>query len=713
MPNDNPPPRRGVPQPLQGGPIRVGPYWLDARLAVGGTAEVYLARPADPRVEPQRLIVKRLLPHFASDPEGRTMFEREARLHAAIQHENVVTVFASGTAEDGEPYLAMELVDGCDAFQLLRRLSQQRETLATRVAVYVAREVLRGLASVHSAQDKNGLPLGIIHRDVSPSNLYLAKTGAVKLGDFGIARAASRATMKGNEVAKLKGKFGYLAPEQVAGEPFDHRADLFSMATVLAEMILGKPLFPGSGQLAVLLAIRDTRIEPLREARDKLPTGLFEVLERALARDPDARFQHAAAFAAELKGFDPNPAASKEELGRIVSWVQTAPSSEQMARVRESASKMRRARVFDPSAAPLPDVQPLPSEARPQPGAQPPPPEAQPPEGVAEDPHDRVTGDYPQLPSFVLTGGGAKLGPWTFARLVEAIATSAVGRGDRVDYMGRGLAPLESIDDLARFLPSGGAATTDVPDPGRPHFSANLAQTSMLLVLMRILAERETGALFAEHAADALGEAGRKDLYFQGGRLHHVASSNASELLGEYLVRRGKLAREELDMALAVLPRYGGRMGDTLISLGLVDAVDVFRAIREQGRDRVSDLFLWKHGNVVFYRGAQEKHVEFPLDLDLPGLMLAGLEVALPKDAPLDALFPRLDHVIGRSEARVDGLENVPWPAAIAIALGACSPPRRLREVLAAAVRGSSRSAADVARALEVLLAAKLVRWVT
>src|SRR5208282_6052662 len=175
---------------------------------------------------------------------------------------------------------------GCDGYRLLRRLSQQQRLLSPRVAVYIAREVLRGLASVHSAQDKNGVPLGIIHRDVTPSNLYLAKEGTVKLGDFGIARSTSRATLRSNEATKLKGKFGYLAPEQVAGEPFDHRADLFSMATVLAEMVLGQPLFPGSGQLAVLLAIRDTRIDPLIQAKDKMPPGLFEVLERALARDP-------------------------------------------------------------------------------------------------------------------------------------------------------------------------------------------------------------------------------------------------------------------------------------------------------------------------------------------------------------------------------------------------------------------------------------------
>ena len=129
----------------------------------------------------------------------------------------------------------------------------------------------------------------IIHRDVTPSNIYLPSDGRVKLGDFGIARSASRSTLS-EAGATLKGKFAYLAPEQVAGEPFDQRADLFAMAVVLAEMLLGRPLFAGSGQLAVLLAIRDCRIDPLRAARGTLPAGLFEVIERALARDPGNRF---------------------------------------------------------------------------------------------------------------------------------------------------------------------------------------------------------------------------------------------------------------------------------------------------------------------------------------------------------------------------------------------------------------------------------------
>src|SRR5262249_42974383 len=190
-----------------------------------------------------------------ADPEGRTMFEREPRLHAAGTHENVVTGFHAGKDDEGEPYLAMEYIDGVDGYRLLRRLRQEDEFLPIGVAVYIAREVLRALESVHAARDPSGGALGIIHRDVSPSNIYLSKDGSVKLGDFGIARSTTRTTLRSEAGHVLKGKFAYLAPEQVAGESSDHRADLFSLATVLAEMLLNRPLFPGGGQLAVLLAI--------------------------------------------------------------------------------------------------------------------------------------------------------------------------------------------------------------------------------------------------------------------------------------------------------------------------------------------------------------------------------------------------------------------------------------------------------------------------
>ncbi len=638
---------RGVPRPLSGGPLKFGPFLLEARLAVGGTAEVYLAQPLDPGAQPRKLVVKRLLPHFMSDPEGRTMFEREAALHGAVSHPNVVRVFGSGSVGD-EPWLAMEFVDGCDLFRLLRRLSSGGRTLGPSVSVHITRELLLGLSSAHTARDPSGTPMAIIHRDVTPSNIYLSTDGRVKLGDFGIARSATRATLATEGGAMLKGKFAYLAPEQVASEPFDQRADLFSTAAVLVEMMLGRPLFAGSGQLAVLLAIRDCRIDPLREARAVLPPGLFEVLERALARDPAARFPTAMDLSQALEPFDANPAAARAELGALVRWVQSAPSTDQMQAVREDA--------LPPRPAP-PPVQPhTPVASAPAPPAAPPPPTTT--FEDEENESDRNTSEYAPIPSYVTTASGGKLGPWAFARLVEAVATGQIGRGDHVDFMGRGPAPLMAIEELARFLPAMSAATTNrVAAVGSPDFADDVSLEALMTVFLSVLESDATGVLFAEgptesrrmtRAGDVLGETGRKELYFVDGKLHHVASSNASELLGEFLVRRGKISRTELEFALAVLPRYGGRMGDTLIALGLVPSLEIFRAIRDQGSDRLVDLFQWHTGTLAFYRGQTAPHVEFPLDLALPPLLLTGLNVVDPNGQAAGQWTARIDQAAKR-----------------------------------------------------------------
>jgi eukaryotic-like serine/threonine-protein kinase len=684
---------------MSSAPTRFGPFVLDSRIAVGGTAEVYLARPAAAGSGfPDKLVVKRLLPHFASDNDGRTMFEREARLHAAVTHDNVVTVYGAGADEHGEPYLAMEYIEGVDGYRLLRRLRQEDELLPVGVAVYIAREVLRALESVHAARDPSGSSLGIVHRDVSPSNIYLSKDGNVKLGDFGIARSTTRATLRSEAGHVLKGKFAYLAPEQVAGEGADHRADLFSLGTVLAEMLLNRPLFPGGGQLAVLLAIRDCKIDSLSEIKARLPPGMFEVMQKGLARDPSARFATATDFANALAPFEASPQLAIREISARVRWVQSASSGDQLAAVRESVRQMRAVRATPPPSKP--SAPPPTTKKR---------PDSEPPN--FEDGEERKTEEYTSLPSHVLKVSGERIGPWTFARLMEALATGQIQRGDKIDFVGRGYMPVEEIEEFTRFFPSITATTGQMLGPGSPDYADQISVASMLQTLTRVLTQRETGVLFAERADDS-GE-GRKELYFVTGKLHHVASSNASELLGEYLVRRGKLEREELDLALAVLPRYGGRMGDTLISMGLCGPVDIFRAIREQGRDRVADLFLWKGGTVSFYRGQTAPHVEFPLDLELPPLMLAGLEAARPGEVPVDDHRADFDRVVQMAATTDDlfSLDGVQWPPAVTRVQALIKQPVKVRDLLKAAARAGELTAGDALRGLDILLAAGLAAW--
>jgi serine/threonine protein kinase len=583
-------------------PQPFGPFVLERRIAVGGSAEVFLARPKLGTTPAAHLVVKRLLRSVREGGEFDAL-EREAELHRAVKHPNVVDVYGAGMVGE-EPYLALEYVDGVDLYRLLRRAESEHRRFPPGLAAHIARQVAEALTAVHGARDNEGNVLHIVHRDVTPSNILLSSDGSVKLGDFGIARFEHRMKPTQNSGGGLKGKFGYLSPEQVAGEPSDHRADLFALTAVFGEMLIGERVFPGSGQLAVLLAIRDVNIEPMRRAAAMLPPGMLAACERGLARDPDDRFANAGELARALATFErPSPEELKKTLAE---WVMWAKDSSELAKriegqVRDSVQRMQAVRTRSSGAMPAVAGPTQTSIVSPR------------PDGATVD-----------LGSRVKRTDGHVLEQVPFAKLIEMIATGDLGGDDEVALLGEGLKPIRDITELARhLLPSTTATTSRIFEPGVPDYQALLRDTSMLEVLAHMRQKGETGALFVERSK-AMGASVRKELYLNGGRLLHVASSDREELLGEYLVRRGRLSREQLDAALGSLQRFGGRLGDTLIGLQLVDAVDVFRAIRDQGRDRVAALSTWDEGLVTFYRGTAPTRVEFPLDLDLASPIMAG-----------------------------------------------------------------------------------------
>ena len=662
-----------------------GPFVLERRIAVGGSAEVFLARPKLGIQPAPHLVVKKLL-RAAREGGDFDALEREAELHRAVVHRNVVNVFGAGMVGD-EPYLAMEYVEGVDLYRLLRRADADQRKFPPGLAAFIAMRVASALSAVHTAHDAEGNALHIVHRDVTPSNIYLSIDGQIKLGDFGIARFEQRVKPAQPSVG-LKGKFGYLAPEQVAGEPFDHRADLFALTAVFGEMLIGERVFPGSGQLAVLLAIRDVNIGPLRQAAERLPEGLLELCEKGLARDPDARFQDAAELAAALSEFEqPSP----EELQvTLAEWVNWAKDSSQLARqiegqVRDSVQRMRAVRAR--SSGSLAAVK------------GPPPP----------------SGRMPTLSlSSVRRTDGQTLAAVSFPKLIEMIATGDLTGDDEVSLMGQEYRFIRDIHELARhLLPSTTATTSRLFEPGIPDYQVLLKDTPMLSVLAHMRQKSESGALFVERSANS--GSGRKEIYLDKGRLLHVASSDREELLGEYLVRRGRLTREQLETALGTLSNYGGRLGDTLIGIGMVDAVDVFRAIRDQGRDRVATLCGWSEGLVTFYRGTAPQRVEFPLDLDLASPMMAGA-IVRAKGEP-KALLPEGKRLIlgPRGEAVRHPRERGSAPASLIYV--STLPAERLTveqalERLLSYRTGHEARAVGAKEAAAALVTAELLGWI-
>jgi len=255
----------------------IGPYQLVRRLGFGGMAEVHLAIAHGASGFERKVAVKTLLPERAGDPALERALINEATIGGALAHRNLVAVLALGHA-DGAYYVVMDYVDGGDLAAHLHDAALPRP-----LALYVASELARGLAYLHAARDARGLPLGLVHRDVSPANVLVSTTGDVKLGDFGVAKATALADL--TAAGTRKGKYAYMAPEQLVGEPIDQRADQFGLAVTLVELVTGARPFAGDTPWAIHEAI--VREPP---QLDGMPDALAAIARRALAPDPGARF---------------------------------------------------------------------------------------------------------------------------------------------------------------------------------------------------------------------------------------------------------------------------------------------------------------------------------------------------------------------------------------------------------------------------------------
>jgi serine/threonine-protein kinase len=295
----------------------LGPYRLVRRLALGGMAEIFLARREGPEGFARDLVVKRILPHLAADGAFVQMFLDEARLAAQLHHPNVVHVYDFGEADESY-YLAMELIRGVDLRALIDRAAAVAERggapggMPPHHAAKIGSFVCEGLAHAHAK--------GAVHRDVTPSNVLLSFDGAVKLADFGIAKAEQdleRRESTGHGV--VKGKHAYLSPEQARGERLDARSDLFNVGILLFEGLLGEPLYPQEDRRKAKWLAAKGRVPGL-ERLGRVPEPLAEVVRRALAPRPDDRYPDALALRADLEAFlrawpEPSDAV---ELGRYV-----------------------------------------------------------------------------------------------------------------------------------------------------------------------------------------------------------------------------------------------------------------------------------------------------------------------------------------------------------------------------------------------------------
>jgi serine/threonine protein kinase len=685
-------------------PIGFGRYSLIERLAVGGMAELFVATSPGEHGFQKKVVIKRLLPALLADETYKAMFIDEAKLTARLVHPKIAQTFELGKVDDAL-YIAMEYVDGIDVLALLREFASRRRRVEPQLAAWICHEVLDALDYAHNLKDETGRPLGIVHRDISPSNVLLSVRGDVKLVDFGIARAIDPDRAHKSKSGTLKGKYGYMSPEQVIEMPLDGRSDVFSVGVVLAELLTGRRLFAAPNELDVLLMVRDAKLGRLDKYGMDIEPGLSGIVRKALKKPLDERFASAAAFrdaiaewlfdhrhrmtnkhvaevVAELResvqerrkksaSQQNAPTAVLEEVG-----VARAPSEDGVPQITIEGGDELSAPVISLSydaEAPDPPSRPISAGEMAASAANPPPskraetvqarPRSGPSQGPAiarvPTPQKPVTGraptsqpaqgraptkqpaqgraPTPQKPVRTPSGtpGDAvvevPIGD-TISAAVEAIVTPEQPLFKREeDSMTRSFDDLTeepgmsarwkmieppSAEELSRKKPPTPPALTDIPEA--PDDAGDFAVTSPMRVLFRLMTARATGLLVV-----AVGGI-KKEIYVRDGQPEYVSSNVASELFGNYLVVKGVLSDGELAMALAMMPHYGGKLGDTLVGLGLLKPLEVFRHLTRQVRTKIIDVCTWNKGNFAWYAGRENPREAFPLDFNAFEILGAG-----------------------------------------------------------------------------------------
>ncbi|HZJ67504.1 MAG TPA: serine/threonine-protein kinase, partial [Kofleriaceae bacterium] len=401
-------------------PTAFGKYYLLERISVGGMAEVFRSKAFGVEGFERLVAVKRILPSVAEDKEFIRMFIEEAKLAVQLNHANIAQIFDLGVV-DGSYYIALEHVHGRDLRGIFERCRELAEAMPIAQACFIAMKVCEGLDYAHNKRDQSGRSLQLIHRDVSPHNILVSFEGEVKLIDFGVAKAASAGprTMAGI----LKGKFGYMSPEQARGGHIDRRSDVFSCGVVLYELLTGERLFAADSDYATAEKVKNVEILPPSTYNRKIPDELERIVLKALAKDVDERYQNAIDLHDELQAFvyTAGEFYSRKDLA---GWMKRSFGKE----IEEETAKLEGYRQLKPpipgspppvptvpaSSAPIPVVQAaapsqpvVPASASPSPS---PSPQASPqplasgsldplpvlPSGAAAAPP--ATGDAPALP---------------------------------------------------------------------------------------------------------------------------------------------------------------------------------------------------------------------------------------------------------------------------------------------------------------------------
>jgi serine/threonine-protein kinase len=277
-------------------------YTITERIDHGGMAEVFRGFAESLEGFKRAVAIKRILPNLTKNPKFVSMFLDEARLSLLLQHANIVQVFDISKTPDNAYFLVMEYVDGCNLKALVERQKQKGKRTEVAHSIYIAIECCKALNYAHFLEHpETNEPLSIVHRDISPPNILLSKNGEVKIVDFGLAKASSQ--IEATDPGVVKGKFSYLSPEAASAKPVDHRADVFAVGIILWELFTGRRLFYGETDYQTVELVRQAKIPSLAALNPEIEPELEQIIRKALAREPNDRYQSASDLSEALSAF--------------------------------------------------------------------------------------------------------------------------------------------------------------------------------------------------------------------------------------------------------------------------------------------------------------------------------------------------------------------------------------------------------------------------
>ena len=293
---------------------RLGRYEVLAKLAAGGMGEIFLARLEGKAGFEKLYVIKKILPHLADDVRFRSMMIAEAQIVSKINHANICQIHELDEL-DGQLYIVMEYLEGITLLELIRRFAKEKLPLDLGLVAGILCQVADGLHYAHELKDREGKPLNIVHRDITPSNVFLTDHGVAKVLDFGIAKIENVAN---TESGAIKGKYAYMSPEQLRGNAVDRRADIFAMGIMMFEMLSLRRLFQRKTDYLTFRAVLDQPLPDISKFRQDVPDAVLGVMKKCLAGDPEKRFATVRQFRQALVAAVPMPPWGDPEIGDFV-----------------------------------------------------------------------------------------------------------------------------------------------------------------------------------------------------------------------------------------------------------------------------------------------------------------------------------------------------------------------------------------------------------